>query len=815
MPLVAAKIFRLAAAALGLLLLVALGAGLWLRGHLRSSLPRLDGTANVPGLAAAVTVERDALGMPTLRARDRLDATRTLGWLHAQDRFFQMDLLRRASAGELAALAGERALPRDRGARRHGFRRLAGQVLAGLEPAERALLEAYAAGANAGLAALGAPPWEYLALRSTPEPWRPEDSLLVGYSLVLDLQDSTGRYERSLMTLRDTYGAEVLPFLAPLVGPDDAALDGTVAPLPPLPGPKLINLRARPLSALPAIPAAGLAWREPPAADAFPFPAPDPELRPGSNAFALAGHLTAAGGAALVANDMHLGLAVPTIWYRASLVFAGRTVTGVTLPGTPFVVAGSNGDIAWGLTNAQVDSGDLVAVETNSLAPNLYKAPGHGDDFLRIERRRETIAVRGGEPVTEEYEWTVWGPIVGRNHRERPLALKWVAHDPAAMNLGLLRLEGARSADEAVAIAHRTGIAHVNLIVGDRTGAIAWTLAGCLPRRVGYDGRLPATWSFGDRRWDGYLPAAEVPVLRGGDSSLPGRLWSANQRQVGGAALERVGDGAYAAPARAVQVRDGLSRLTAATPRDLLAVQLDDRALFLQPWHARLLAVLTPEAVAGQPARAELRRRAEVWEGRASPEAVSYRLVREFRQAVLRRAFGPIFAPCVEAMSDFDSRRLHLEPALQALLRERPLHLLEARYASWDDLLAAAADDTAAALAALGSDPAAATWGTRNRAAIRHPLSGALPFVGRWLDLPADPLPGDSDLPRFQSPANGASERLVVAPGREAEGILQVPGGQSGHPLSPYYQAGHAAWVRGEPSPLLPGPTRHTLTLQP
>ncbi|MFM9090126.1 MAG: penicillin acylase family protein, partial [Verrucomicrobiota bacterium] len=206
MPPVAAKILRLAAAALALLAAVALGAGLWLRGHLRSSLPRLDGAATVPGLAAAVTVERDDLGMPTIRARDRVDATRALGWLHAQDRFFQMDLLRRAAAGELAALAGARALPRDRQTRRHGFRRIATEVLARLEPADRALLEAYAAGANAGLAALGATPWEYLALRATPEPWRPEDTLLVGYSLVLDLQDGTGRYERSLMTLRDTYG---------------------------------------------------------------------------------------------------------------------------------------------------------------------------------------------------------------------------------------------------------------------------------------------------------------------------------------------------------------------------------------------------------------------------------------------------------------------------------------------------------------------------------------------------------------------------------------------------------------------------------
>jgi penicillin amidase len=304
-------------------------------------------------------------------------------------------------------------------------------------------------------------------------------------------------------------------------------------------------------------------------------------------------------------------------------------------------------------------------------------------------------------------------------------------------------------------------------------------------------------------------------VVRGGDSVLPGRVWSGNQRQIGGAALARLGDGGYATAPRAAQIRDGLAAISRATPRDLLAVQLDDRALFLQPWHERLLATLSPAALQGQPARAELRRHAEKWEGRASVEAVSYRIVREFRQAVRARVFGPIFAPCLETMPEFSWRRFHLEPALQAMLREQPLHLLDPGFQSWDDLLVAAVDDTIAAIAKSGLPLPGGTWGERNRARIRHPFSNAFPLVGRWLDLPADPLPGDTDLPRVQSPSNGASQRLVVSPGREEEGLFHMPGGQSGHPLSPFFRAGHQAWVRGEPTPLLPGPARHRLTLQP
>ncbi len=817
----AARRPRLILGVIGVLLVLPVVAGGWLYGRLRASLPQVAGTAQLAGLDAPLTIERDALGVPTLRGASRADVARGLGWLHAQDRFFQMDLLRRSAAGELAELFGPRALPPDRAARMHGFRALAQTVLTRLAANDRSLLDAYTAGVNAGLAALGERPFEYLFLRATPRPWRAEDSLLVSYAMVLDLQDSHGGYERTLMTLRDVYGEAALNFFAPLVTPGDAALDGSTAPLASIPGPRAINLRPPKVGVVlrsrPAVSATPPPRRAeesgPHPADSFPFPPRDPEEIPGSNAFALAGAHTAS-GAALLANDIHLGHAVPNIWYRASFEFGGRRVTGLTLPGAPAMVVGSNGDVAWGLTASVTDTGDLVAVETNSIAHTFYKAPGHAD-FLTIEQRHETIRVKGGDPVTVEFPWTIWGPIVGTNERQRPLAYRWIAHDPESMNLSLLEMENARTVDDAIAIGHRAGISTVNLIVADRAGDVAWTIAGRLPKRIGYDGRLPVTWSFGDRKWEGLLAPADVPVVRGPASALPGRIWSANHRQLGGEGLGRLGDSGYGRPARAAQIRDALAPLTRATPRDLLAVQLDDRALFLEPWHTLLLATLTPAIAGAKPARAALRKFAERWEGHASTAAVSYRIVREFRTAVRARIFRPIFAPCVEAWSDFNWRRLDLEPALWAILREQPVHLLDPQFAGWDELLATAVDDTIAVIDKSGVPLPQGTWGERNRARIRHPFSGAFPLIGRWLDLPADPLPGDHDMPRVQTPTHGASERFVVSPGREAEGILHLPGGQSAHPLSPYFRAGHGAWVRGDPTPFLPGPAAHRLTLQP
>ena len=350
---------RLLIPLLGVLSLVVLAfvAG-WL--VLRASLPRLDGAQPLAGLRAAVVVERDANGVPTIRAGSKEDLYRALGFLHAQDRFFQMDLLRRQAAGELAELFGPAALPLDRDARRHGLRGVAEQVVARLGGEERARLDDYVAGVNAGLAALGARPWEYLLLGAQPRPWTPEDSIVVVYAMFFALQEDDGLRERMRAALAETYGEEMLAFLWPNVAERSAALQMLRGALP-------VGTGWRELYDIPAVacaPQLRVVLAEAVAAASVPPPdelsvaeralwatfRPPPDALPGSNNFALAGPRVLGGGA-LVADDMHLTLGVPNIWYRASLALPGRAATGVTLPGVAGVVVGSNRDVAWAFTN--------------------------------------------------------------------------------------------------------------------------------------------------------------------------------------------------------------------------------------------------------------------------------------------------------------------------------------------------------------------------------------------------------------------------------------------------------------------------------
>lgn len=799
---------RLGWTLLALLLLAAVAA--WLL--LRASLPALDGQLSLPGLAAPATIHRDALGTATVEAASEADAMRALGYVHAQERYFEMDLMRRTAAGELAALFGPVALESDKRARVHRMRTRATAQLDAIAGDKRPLLQAYADGVNAGLRDLNARPWPYLLLGATPEPWRLADSALVGYAMYFDLQDERNARELALWRLRPHLPPALYGLLIHAGSSWDAPVAGRARGDAVLPSADQVDLRALPAPAVPNV------------------DAPPPGLPRGSNNFAVSGALTA-DGRAIVADDMHLGLRAPNIWFRARLRYADARapdgsvdVAGFTLPGLPGVVVGSNGHVAWGFTNSYGDWLDWARQPACGAyaPPHPLARPCPGERVVE-----ERIEIAGEAPFLLPVHETAWGPILHREPDGTSLALRWAAHLPGSMNFGLLDFARAASIDELLRMADQVALPAQNLVAGDRHGRIAWRLLGPMLQRAAECPGNPAAGEI-------LQPfAPDPPAAAAGGTGAPcprwtltsvaapaivdpgsGRLWSANSRVVDGAALARIGDGGYVLGARAKQIRNALFARQRFDERALLAIQLDDRALFLQRWWILLRSEATR---AGTPALRELAAAAHAWDGHAGTDSVSYRIVRAWRLAVHERIADGLTAPAQAALdSDFAMPSLpQFEGVAWPLLEQRPPHLLSPRFDSWDALLEDAAGEVRDQLA--GHGPLARrTWGERNTARICHPLARALPvFVAPALCMPFEPLPGDSHMPRVQAPDEGASERMVVAPGHEADGIVHMPGGQSGHPLSPFWGAGHDDWVHGRPTPFLPGPARHTLRLAP
>ncbi len=767
----------------------------------RGSLPVLDGTVAIAGLTAPVIVARDALGVPTVRGTNRLDVARATGFLHGQDRFFQMDLMRRVAAGELSGLVGSNAIELDKERRQHRLRAAARERIASVSAAEQELIEVYAEGVNAGLQALRAAPFEYILLRARIQPWRPEDTILVNFAMYFQLNDADASREDTYATLHDGLPGLLREFILNEGTEWDAPLVGDALPVPSVPGPEVCDLR----TGLTRLYVQGQIPRILGAAE---------ERVAGSNGWAVAGQRSST-GMAILANDMHLDLGVPNIWYRMRLIVENPAnaddrldVTGVTLPGAPAVVAGSNGSVAWGFTNSRGDWSDLVLLELDPDNPDAYLTP---DGYRPFDIYTETIDVRRSPSVPVSIRTTIWGPVVGADSQGRLRALHWLAHEPEATNLRIMEFERAHDVHEAIGIAHTVGAPPQNIMLADSSGNIAWTIMGRIPLRVGYDPQLPSSWSGGQIGWRGWLASEDYPVVLNPDAGV---VWTANARVVQGAELELIGKGGYALGARASQIRDGLLRLDRATLEDMLAIQLDDRALLQERWRQLLLEVLDSSALAGSPRRAQLRTEVAQWNGRADPATAGFRLVREFR----RQTGDELLSGIVSGCGNFDEfvtlqRRNQSEGPVWRLITDRPAHLLPPFYTAWQDFFLAAADR---AIASCANDSLVnCTWGEINRVEITHPLANAIPFLAPWLTVHDGPLPGGDHTPRVQQGDHGASERFAVSPGDEANGYFHMPGGQSGHPLSSFYRAGHEAWARGEPQSFLPGDTAHTLTLSP
>jgi penicillin G amidase len=792
------RLIRNIALALGALILLAVAAIYF---ALRASLPQLEGDIRSPTLRSAASIERDADGTPAIRAASRRDLAFATGFAHGQDRFFQMDLMRRAAAGELAELLGAQAVDADKKFRLHGFRHVATQVIESSDARDREILRSYAAGVNSALSHARARPWEYLLLRAQPVQWRIEDSLLVAFSMYLNLNDSSGEDELARVKLRETLPAELFAFLHPLGTEWDAPIVGGRWRAPSAPGPETFDLRSG---------AARVAATLTPRSAAL-----EEKVFPGSNSWAVAG-THAKNHAALLANDMHLGLRLPHVWYRARLMVdsqdeSRRDLIGVTLPGVPMLIVGSNRKVAWGYTNSYGDWTDLVIVETDSRDPGRYLTPEGSAPF---ELRREQIKVRGADTVTLEVKWTRWGPIVNHDTAGRPLALAWTAHYPQATNIRMMDLELAANVDEALAAANRSGGPVQNFVAADADGRIGWSLMGQVPVRANYDSTLPASWRTAGTGWTGWRTPQEYPRIV---DPASGRLWTANARTIDAQAwLAFLGDGGYDLGARAAQIRDGLLALSAAREEDLVAIQLDDRALFLARWRDLAMDLLSDAVIAGHPLRAEAKALVLNWSAHAAAEDAGYRIVRALRTQIRKDVFESLIAVARRRYPQTNFvPSSQFEAPLWQLVTQRPAHLLDPRYPTWQAALIASIDTAIETLRQQCGTLKECTWGAENTLRMRHPLSSALPLAAHWLDMPAEPMPGDSAMPRVQGVAFGASERMVVSPGREADGYFQMPGGPVDHPLSPFYGAGHDAWVHGKPTRLLPGAAKYVLRLRP
>ena len=758
-----------------LLLIVASTTAMTLFHYLHGSLPVLEGNHIVPGLRAKVDVARDEQGVPTLTGAHREDIAFGLGYLHAQERFFQMDLLRRQPAGELAELLGAGSLGADRQRRRYQMRALAGRILTEASVQQRSIIESYSRGVNQGLQGLSQPPFEYLLLQSQPQPWQPEDSVLSLLALFLQQQEPNLMRPLSLEIMQDRLPADWHDFLLQARGDWEAPL--------------ITDHQGPGEQALPTSPLAP--WLE--AAPAT-FPLPQTS-RPGGSAFAASGNLTT-DGRALVASDLHMPLQLPSTWYRARwhAPDSGHWVTGLTLPGNPALISGTNEHLAWALTNALAANSELIRLQVRN---DTYRT---ADGWEPFREQSEAIAIRGSSPQIMNTRHTRWGPVVGQDDAGNWLALRWSTLTTDGMDLNLLDLEGATGFAEALQ-AVGSGLPAQNLMLAERNGAIAWALTGSARSptvdRIRRGEDLTSEWPDSD--------PADRPLVTQRD-----QLWTANNRTLDTADTRL--SGPFQLGARARQIRDRLQALDSADEAALLDIQLDQQAWLLERWRTHLLQQTErTERTLNSALQAELESGQALTAG---PDSLAYPLVRAYRQAVLDRTLGPLYAELAGSSRDFQPEQVvqTVEYPLWALTEAAPERALNPAFDSWEALWE---DALEAAVVATTAEFGPTTWAGQNEAVLRHPLSDLAPGLAPLLNLPADGLPGDYHMPRVQTPDLGTTHRMVVAPGRETDGLFHMAGGQSGHPISPYYRSGHGDWLEAAPTAFLPGPMRYQLSLLP
>jgi penicillin G amidase len=577
---------------------------------LLSSLPRVKGRLDAPGISSPVTVARDRFGVPHIDAARMEDAAYAMGLVHAQDRLWQLDFNRRVALGRMSELVGAEGIGVDRLVRRVGLHRVAEEEEHTLGAQERRMLDAYAAGVNSVIASDRPLPLEFRLLRTRPQPWEPLHSIACAKVLALGLSLNWDNERQRVRLLRE-------------LGPEVAARLEFVYPDA---NPTILANTARHVSGA----------RDEETEEMFREASRWLPSRGGaSNSWVVAGSRTVS-GRPLLCNDPHLTPSVPSIWYAAH-IRAGSDFesAGVTMPGLPFVLIGHNRRIAWGFTNSFADCQDLVIEEFDSAAALRYRTE-RGFEPARLVR--EIIRVKDASDEIEEVVITRHGPIVERiddpaHSHWRGLALQWTALAPGTSMAALLALQRAEDWQAFRSALNALDAPSQNAVYADDDGHIGYFLAGRIPRRRRRASGVPVCGWAGGARWDRFLSEHEVPQQLDPPEAL---IVTANNRIVGDDFPFYIGSD-YMNGYRALRIRELLAERSALDSATMQRVQMD----VLSP-PAREVAHLLEATTCTAPAAEKARQLLAAWDGEMSPDRIEPTIYESFMRRLAEHALRPL-----------------------------------------------------------------------------------------------------------------------------------------------------------------------------
>jgi penicillin G amidase len=773
-----------------------------------SALPQVDGTIVVPGISAKVRVIRNEQGVPTIEAATPEDLFFAQGYVTAQDRLWQMDIMRRAAGGELSEIVGADTVKLDREQRILGLRGAAETSEKSISARDHAYFGAYARGVNAFIdSSQHRLPLEFRLLKYRPRPWTITDSLLIGARMVQDLN----HYSYAKALTREKILAQLGPQLTA-----DLYINSSWHDRPPT------DLR-RSMDKEPATSngdddddeeendvdtdgtSTKITWSQP---SAIEPPALEPliwlqamemeSFRAGSNDWVISGQHTTT-GKPLLSNDMHLDHQMPNLWFEAHLKSGNFDVVGVTLPGVPFVIVGHNQRIGWGFTNVGPTVEDDYIEEFN--AQGQYKTP---KGWLDPQHRQEIIRVKGQPEVVFDVVTTRHGPIITDliPGETRKIALRWTLYD--GMAIGLFDVDAAQNWEDFRRAFSAFAAPGQNVVYADVDGNIGYQATGHIPIRASGDGSLPVRGSDDDHEWTGYIGYDDMPHIYNPSTGI---IATANGRISPNGYKYSIST-EWDAPWRTDRIYRVLESGKKFGPADMLTLQMDASSAFDHFCADKFVYALDHAAKVS----ARARKAADIlrdWDGRMSADSAAPTIETKARQQLFRLLLEPKLgageqSPATEGSSSSQSGALTWKSYrwemstvwLENVLTKQPARWLPSDYSDYGALLAAAVED---AVNEKGAPPNLAQWrwGENYPVEIDHPVLSKLPLIGGLTGPGWHPLNGNNYTVKAVGRHFGSSERLTWNFADFDSSTLNLVTGESGVFLSPNYMDQWNAWYGG------------------